>query len=83
MAFQASGTASFSWSCVLIVRAGRSAVTKTGVALTKSLVLATLHENRAGVFIQSAVPDIAASSFTVHLNKSVTADTKVAWFIVN
>ena len=59
-------------------------MTKTGVALTaESLVLATLHENRAGVFIQSAVPDIAASSFTVHLNKSVTADTKVAWFIVN
>jgi hypothetical protein len=84
VAFQASGTARFSRSGVLVVRAGNPAVTKTGVALTAgSLVLAALQENRAGVFIQSAVPDVAASSFTIHLNKPVTADTKVAWFIVN
>jgi hypothetical protein len=84
VAFKAVGRASFSRSGVLTVRAGKSAVTKAGVALTSaSLVLATLQENRAGVFVQSAVPDVAASSFTVHLSKAVTAATKVAWFIVN
>ncbi len=84
VAFKATGPASFSRSGVLTVRAGKSAVTKTGVALrAASLVLATLQENRTGVFVQSAVPDVAASSFTVHLSKAVPASTKVAWFIVN
>ena len=31
----------------------------------------------------SAVPNIAASSFTVHLSKAVSASTSVAWFVVN
>ena len=59
-------------------------MTKTGVALTAaSLVLATLQQNRAGVFVQAAVPDVSRSSFTIHLNKAVSASTKVAWFVVN
>jgi hypothetical protein len=84
VAFKATGPASFSRSGVLTVRAGRSAVTETGVALTSaSLVLATLQQDRAGVWVRSAVPDVAAGSFTIHLSKAVTAGTKVAWFIVN
>jgi hypothetical protein len=54
------------------------------VALTSaSLVLATLQQDRAGVWVRSAVPNIAGSSFTVHLNKTVTASTSASWFVVN
>lgn len=49
----------------------------------QSLILATLQQHVAGVYVQSAVPNTAGSSFTIHLNKTVAAKTKVAWFIVN
>jgi hypothetical protein len=68
----------------LTVGAGKSSVTRTGVALSAaSLVLATLQQDRAGVWVRSAVPNVAGSSFTVHLSKAVPASTKVAWFMVN
>jgi hypothetical protein len=31
----------------------------------------------------AAVPDAAGNSFTIHLNKAVSSDRKVGWFIVN
>jgi hypothetical protein len=78
------GKAAFSRSGILTVRAGHSSATQAGVALTNaSLVLAMLQQNRAGVFIQAAVPDVRHKSFTVNLSKAVPASTKVAWFIVN
>ena len=84
IALKATGPASFTRSGVLTVRAGTSTVTKTGLALTAaSLVLATLQQNRAGVFVQAAVPDVSGSSFTIHLNKTVSASTNVGWFVVN
>ena len=46
-----------------------------------SPVLGTMQQDRAGV--RSAVPNAAASSFTIHLSKAVTASTSVAWFAVN
>ena len=53
--------------------------TRTGVALTSaSLVLATMQQDRAGVYVRSAVPNATASSFTIHLSKAVTASTSVA-----
>ena len=64
--------------------AGTSKATQTGVALTAaSLVLATVQQDAAGVWVRSAVPNVAGSSFTIHLSKAVTASTKVAWFVVN
>ena len=79
-----SGKAAFTRSGVLTVAAGKSSVTQTGVALTtSSLVLATLQQDHAGVWVRSAVPNVAGSSFTVHLSKTVTAPTSVAWFVVN
>ena len=78
------GSAAFSRSGVLTERTGHSSATKTGAALTSaSLVLATLQQNRAGVFVQAAVPDVCHKSFTVHLSKTVPASTKAAWFIAN
>ncbi len=83
-ALQATGPAVFSRSGVLTVGAGTSAVTKTGVALTAaSLVLASVQQDRAGVWVRSAVPNVVGSSFTIHLNKTVAASTTVAWFVVN
>jgi hypothetical protein len=56
----------------------------TGVALTaESLVLATLQQDKSGIYVRSAVPNIAASSFTVHLSKAVTANIAAAWVVVN
>jgi len=83
-ALKATGRVVFSRSGVLTVAAGSSTVTKTGVALTvASLVLATLQQDVAGVWVRSAVPNVTAKSFTVHLSKAVSATAKVAWFVVN
>jgi len=83
-ALQASGRAVFSRSGILTVAARASKVTKTGVALTAgSLVLATLQQDVPGVWVRSAVPNVAGHSFTVHLSKAVPAKTKIAWFVVN
>jgi hypothetical protein len=60
-----AGTTTFSRSGVLTVAAGTSKVAKTGVALTAaSLILATLQQDVAGVWVRSAVPNVAGSSFT-------------------
>jgi len=83
-ALQVSGTAAFSRSGVVTVAAGQSSATKTGVALTAaSLVLATLQQDRAGIWVRSVVPNVAGSSFTIHVSKPVSAGTSVAWFVVN
>jgi len=84
-ALDVHGPAVFSRSGVLTIPAGASAATQTGVHLTAaSLVLATLQHNVAGVHVQAAVPKVSAnSSFTIHLNTTVTVAVKVAWFVVN
>jgi hypothetical protein len=83
-ALKVSGKASFSRSGTVTVPAGKSSVTKPGVALTAaSLVLATLQQHAAGVYVLAAVPNVAGSSFTVYLSKAVPASTKVAWFVIN
>jgi hypothetical protein len=83
-ALAVQGPAVFSRSGILTVAAGQSSATKTGVALTSSsLVLATMQQDRTGVYVRSAVPNAAASSFTIHLSKAVTVSTSVAWFLVN
>jgi hypothetical protein len=83
-ALQASGRTVFSRSGILTVAAGSSKVTKTGVVLTAgSLVLATLQQDVPGVWVRSAVPNVAGHSFTVHLSKAVPARTRIAWFVVN
>ena len=51
--------------------------------LCERTVLATLQQDRAGVWVRSAVPNAPGDSFTITLNKAVTTATKVAWFLVN
>jgi len=83
-ALKVTGRAQFSRSGVLTVAAGKSTATQAGVALTRaSLVLATVQQDRPGVWVRSAVPTVTAHSFTVHLSRTVPARTRVAWFVVN
>lgn len=57
--------------------------TQTGIALSaNTFILATLQQKRAGVYLAAAVPNPGAGSFTIHLNKAVTKDTTVGWFII-
>ena len=45
---------------------------------SNSLILATIQQNRPGVFVQAAVP--TSTGFTIYLNKAVATKTTVAWF---
>jgi hypothetical protein len=81
LALRVLSRTSFSFSGKAKVTAGHSSVTvtKTGVTAS-SLIIATPFTNRAGVYVQSAVP--AAGKFTIRLNKSVTGTTYVAYLIL-
>jgi hypothetical protein len=47
-------------------------------------VLATIQSNVAGVHVQGVTLVTGSPrSFTIHLNKTVSTSTKVAWFAVN
>jgi hypothetical protein len=83
-ALKVTGKAQFSRSGTLHIAAGKSSATQTGVALTSaSLVLATVQQDRPGVWVRSAVPNVTAHAFTVHLSKAVAARTRLDWFVVN
>jgi hypothetical protein len=83
-AVSAKGVAKFSRSGKLTVKAGTSSVSKTGIRIDAgTLVLATLQQDRPGVYVRSAVPNAAGDSLTIRLNKSVASDTRVGWFLVN
>jgi hypothetical protein len=84
-ALKVQGPTAFSRSGVLTIKAGQSTAKKTGIALTAaSFVLATIQGNVAGVYVQG-VTLVAGSpgSFTIHLNKTVAAGLKVAWFALS
>ena len=79
-----TGRAVFDRSGRLTIAAGKSSVTKTGITLTSaSMVIAVLQTNRPGVYVQAAVPNPGGSSFTIYLNKAVTANTAVAWMVLS
>lgn len=81
LALRVLGRATFSFSGKATVTASHSSVTviKPGVS-TSSLIIATPRTNRAGVYVQSAVP--GTGKFTIHLNKAVSAATVVAYMIL-
>ncbi len=87
-ALYVSGRAMFERAGILTIAAGKSSVSTNVAAIGASgpmptMVLATLQTNRAGVYIQAAVLNPAASKVTVYLNKKVSAATKVAYFVLN
>lgn len=84
-ALRVVGRAVFNKSGLLTIPAGASSATKTGIGPLNSgsLVLAVLQQNASGRFVRAVVPDVAAGSFTVFLNRAVNSNTTVAWFIVD
>jgi len=83
-ALQVVGRAVFSRSGKATVSAGKSQVKVSSVALTSaSFVLATIQGNVAGTWVRGVSISTGTSSFTILLNKTVGAKTKVAWFVVN
>jgi hypothetical protein len=89
MALDVRGAARFDRSGVVTIPAGASSATvaKLGggaplVLRPGSLVLATPQTNRAGLYVQAAVPNVAKGTVTIYLSKKVSAATKVAWFVI-
>jgi len=84
IALLVEGKAVFSRSGKATVKAGNSQVVAQNVALTSgSLVLATLQQVQAEVYVAGVVPSVANSRFTIRLNQAPTVNLKVAWFVVN
>lgn len=82
-ALNVKGVAKFSRSGKLLIASGTSSVTKTGIRIDPgTLVLAMLQHDRPGIYVRSAVPNVAADSFTIRLNAAVGSNTTVAWFLV-
>jgi hypothetical protein len=83
-ALRVSGPAVFSRSGKSTLKAGNTTVAVKNVSLTSaSLVLATLQQVQAGVYVAGVVQSVANSKFTIVLNQAPTGALKVAWFIVN
>lgn len=83
---QVEGAATFSRSGRATIKAAKTTVTVTGVALTAaSLVLANLQNSLPGVFVEAVVPKVSGSSFEILLSQAVpTGKTaKIGWFVVN
>lgn len=84
VALRVSGRATFSRSGRVTVRAGRRSATVTQIGLqTRSMVFATLQQYRSGVHIAAAVPIPGPPGrIVIYLNRAVSSDTRVAWFVL-
>jgi hypothetical protein len=85
-ALHVNGPAIFSRSGMVVVPSDeKTAVVAVPGLTAASLVLAVMQNKTGKVAVQAAVPDVAASQFTVFLSKAPAApDTAtVAWFVVN
>jgi len=77
-----TGKVQFSRSGRSTIRAGRAniRVNLAGVS-SGSRVFAVLHSNRSGRYVRAVVP--TTGYFVIYLNGTVTANTFVAWFVIN
>jgi hypothetical protein len=83
-ALMVSGVAKFSRSGVATVGAGAAHVTVRNVALTSaSFVLATVQGNVLNNGVRSVLTAPGSSSLTIYLQRAVSANTKVAWFVLH
>jgi hypothetical protein len=86
-ALEVQGRAKFDRSGRASVAAGRSFVDVQipGGLTGSSLVVATPMLNRAGVYVQSAVPNPSTGNVRINLNKvpSSNSPTPIAWFVIN
>jgi hypothetical protein len=82
VALRVSGKVQFSRSGRVTLLAGRSTIKITlAGTTTSSRVFAVLHSNRSGRYVRAVVP--TTGSFTIYLNTTVTANTFIAWFVIN
>jgi len=83
-ALQVQGRATFSRSGRVVVPARASGVTVSGVSVSaSSLVLATVQQLAGGAAVRAAVPEVGTGSIRIVLQKAVSVDTVVGWFVVN
>jgi hypothetical protein len=81
-ALEVRGKAKFSRSKKASIAKGKSSLKVTLAGVTSaSYVIATLQSKRTGTYVQAVV--CATGSFTIYLNKAVTATTYVAYFVIN
>src|SRR5205814_3991880 len=82
-ALTVTGKASFSRSGVITIPAGAASFMQSGVPLTSSSFILATSQTSAR-YVKSAVPNPAANSFTINLNRAApTGGVKVAYFIGN
>jgi hypothetical protein len=86
-ALRVNGKAQFTRSGTTLISHPESSAIVGGdlVLSSESLVLATVQNDLAGVYVRAAVPDPSSGSFTVYLNQAAPpgSTVTVAWFIVN
>jgi hypothetical protein len=83
-ALEVKGVVAFSRSGVATVLVGKSKVTLKLSLSSASFVLATIQGDVAGLYVQGVTMITGPTgSFTIHLNKTVSANTNVAWFVIN
>ena len=81
-ALDVRGKAKFSTARRVRIAKGASSIRVRLAGVTSaSLVIATLQQSRAGVYVQAAVPTTGA--FTIYLNRKLTVATYVAYFVIN
>lgn len=81
-ALAVDGRAGFSRSGRVLIPAGSKSIQIPVADLRQSsMVQATLQQVRTRLWLKAAVPDAAADTITIHLNRTAPADTKVAWFV--
>ena len=78
------GPCVFRDSGVVVVAAGKSSVTVSGVMYNSgAFVLATLQRYRAGFYVAAAVPNLPAGTLTIYLNKKVTTSIAVGYWVAS
>ena len=83
-ALDVRGKAEFTRSGIATVKAARSRVDVSGVAMSStSFILATIQGDVPRTWVRGVTSPGKGSRFTILLNRSVAADTRVAWFVVN
>jgi hypothetical protein len=83
-ALQVNGRAVFSSAGRIVVPAGATSGTQSGLTLSAAaFVIATLQQDLPNVLVRAAVPNAAAGTVTVHLNQAPTVNAAVGWMAVN
>jgi hypothetical protein len=83
-ALQVNGRSVFSQSGRIVVPAGATSATQSGLSLsTAAFVVATLQQDLPGVLVRAAVPDPVAGMVTVFLTGAPSVDATVGWMAVN